>query len=257
MDMAQQSLIPSLEQIVKEKVEKELENLGKDSSRGSKTVKDVAAAIMPGVANIISVAVLSAVSTAVSTVVKDITDKLLPSSAEFQKVNLLHRYDNDRLEQYTRSDNLRIIGIEEDQDEDEDVLQAKVLEIAADIGVKLNADDISIAHRLGKAGERSRPVIVRFCQRKKRNAVLKNKKELKKKNKKVYINEDLTTLRSALLKMAKEKTEVRNVTTRDGRILAWLVDKERPVVLTTPDDLHKIGIDSPDWKRLKLDHLVK
>lgn len=251
--MEQQSLGQSLEQLVKEKVEEELETLGKKSTRGSNTAKEVAAAIMPGIANIISVAVTVAVSTAV----KDITDKWLMSSAESQKVSLHHRYDNDRLEQYTRRDNLRIFGIEEDQEEDEDVLQAKVLEVAADVGVKLEADDISIAHRLGKTGERSRPVIVRFCHRKKRNAVLKNKKELKNKNKKIFINEDLTPLRSVLLKMTKEQAEVRNVTTRDGRILAWLVDRDRPVEITTPDDLHKVGIDSPDWRRLKLDHLVK
>ena len=59
------------------------------------------------------------------------------------------------------------------------------------------------------------------------------------------------------MKMVKEQEAVRNVTTRDGKILAWLVDKERPVVITTPDDLFKVGIESPDWKRLRLDHLVK
>ena len=130
------------------------------------------------------------------------------------------------------------------------------MEVAAQVGVKLEADDISVAHRLGKVGENSRPVIVRFGHRK-RNAVVKNKKELKKKQKKIYINEDLTPLRSTLLKMTKEQAAVRNVSTRDGRILAWLVDKERPVEINTPDDLFKVGIDSPDWKRLKLDHLMK
>ncbi|KAG0715418.1 hypothetical protein GWK47_012010 [Chionoecetes opilio] len=59
-----------------------------------------------------------------------------------------------------------------------------------------------------------------------------------------------------MLKMIKEQAVVRNVTTRDGIILAWLVDKERPVAITTPEELHKVGIDSPDWKRLKLDHLT-
>ena len=205
---------------------------------------------MPGIASIISVAV----TTAVSTAVKDITNTL---SLNMQKINLEHRYENDRLEQYTRKDNLRIFGIEEESDEDEDILQAKVIEVAADVGVKLEADDISIAHRLGKVGDRSRPVIVRFCHRKKRNAMMKNKKELKKKQKKIYINEDLTPLRSTLMKMVKEQEAVRNVTTRDGKILAWLKDKERPVEITTPDDLFKVGIESPDWKRLRLDHLVK
>lgn len=78
--MAQQSLGISVEQLVREKVEEELVNLsaeGRDLIKESKTAKDVAAAIMPGIASIISVAV----TTAVSTVVKDVTDKLLLNSA--------------------------------------------------------------------------------------------------------------------------------------------------------------------------------
>ena len=54
-----------------------------------------------------------------------------------QKINLEHRYDNDRLEQYTRKDNLRIFGIEVEADEVEDILQAKVIEVAADVEVPL------------------------------------------------------------------------------------------------------------------------
>lgn len=245
-----------MEQLVKKKVEEELGNMtaeGREPIKGSKTVKDVAAAIMPGIANIVSMAV----TTAVSAVMKDVNDKLLVKIADMQKINLEHRYENDRLEQYTRRDNLRIFGIEEEEDEDEDILEAKVIEVAGDIGVKLKADDISVVHRLGRVGDRSRPVIVRFCHRKKRNEVIKNKKKLKQRQKKIYINEDLTPLRSTLLKMTKEQAGVKNVTTRDGRILAWLTDGGRPVVITTPDHLSKVGNDTPDWSRLKLDHLVK
>lgn len=72
---------PSLEQLVKEKEEKEVDNFGKESTRLSKTVKEVGAAILPSMANVISVAVV----VAVSTVVKGITDKLLMSSAESEK----------------------------------------------------------------------------------------------------------------------------------------------------------------------------
>lgn len=77
--MAQQSLGMSVEQLVREKVEEELVNLsaeGRDLIKESKTAKDVAAAIMPDIASIISVAV-----TTVSTVVKDVTVKLLLNSA--------------------------------------------------------------------------------------------------------------------------------------------------------------------------------
>ena len=250
--MAMQDLNKDLDQLIKDKVQAELQSQTHESIKGTKSVKDVAAAILPGIANIISVAV----STAVSAVIKDFTDKIMTTSAETQRINLLQRYDCDRLEQYTRRDNLRIFAIE-DPDEDEDVLQAKVMEVAAEVGVKLEANDISIAHRLGRSGERGRPVIVRFCHRKKRNAVLGNKKELKKKREKIFINEDLTPMKATMLKMVKEQPGVSNATTREGKILAWMTGKDRPVEITTPEELGKVGITSPDWKRLRLEHLVK
>ncbi|KAG0720810.1 hypothetical protein GWK47_047693 [Chionoecetes opilio] len=103
---------------------------GDDSTRGSKTAKYVAAAIMPGIAGIIAVFVSAAVSTAV----KDITDKLLLNSDVTQKINLQHRYDNDRLEQYTRRDNLRIFGIEEDSDEDSDFCKQRLSKLLLLLG---------------------------------------------------------------------------------------------------------------------------
>lgn len=250
---AQEQLNKDLAQLVQEKVAAELDNISPETIKGTKTAKDAAAAILPSLATIISVAV----STAVSTAIQDIADKLVRDTAEVKRINLLQRYDNDRLEQYTRRDNLRIFGIEEELEEDEDILQAKVIEVAADVGVTIEPNDISTTHRLGKQGERSRPVIVRFTHRKNRNAVIRNKKELKKKNKKIFINEDLTPLRATMLKMVKEQSGVKSFTTRDGRILVWLEGSQRPVEVVTPDDLHKVGINAPDWKMLKLEYLIQ
>ena len=236
-------------------MEAELTNIlsdGKETKGLSKTAKDVSAAILPGIASVITVAVSAALSNAV----KDIADRLVKNSVEIQKLCLMNRYENDRLEQYMRRDNLRIFGLEEEADETEEVLEVKLIEAAADMGVKLEPGDISVVHRLGKAGGRSRPVIVRLCQRKKRNEIMKKKKELKKKNRNIFINEDLTPLRATMLKMIKEHDAVKNLTTRDGRIIVWLNNRERPVEVDSPADLHRVGITSPDWKRLKLDHLI-
>lgn len=243
----------TLEQLVRDKVQEELDSYSCESIESSRTVtktaKEVASAIMPGIANIITVAV----STAISSAVKDLVNKLNHETASVQKLSLLHKYDNDNLEQYMRRDNLRVFGIEEEDDENEEVLEAKLIGVAADMGVELESSDISVAHRTGKPGQGNRPVIVRFSQRKKRNEVMSKKKELKKKERKIFVNEDLTPLRATLLKMVKEQPGVKGVTTRDGRILAWLTDSERPVQVTSPDDLHKVGIISPNWKRLRLD----
>lgn len=252
-----QSTNGELEEFVKNKVEVELEKIagGVDGreTRGTSTAREVAAILMPGIANIITVAVSAAVTNAV----KECTERLVNHSGKVQKCCLINKYENDKLEQYTRRDNLCIFGIEEEEDENEEILEAKLIELTAKMGVKVEPNDISVVHRLGKAGTRNRAVIARFCRRKKRNEIMQNKKVLKQKKIEVFFNEDLTQLRATMCKMLREKEGVESVTTRDGKILAWLTNKERPVIINNPDDLHKVGIASPDWKRLKLDHLIE
>lgn len=71
---------------------------------------------------------------------------------------------------------------------------------------------------------------------------------IKKKEMKVFINEDLRPVRAAVMKMAVEPN-VKDVSSGDGKILVQFTGKDRPVYLNTPDDLHKIGITNPDWKK--------
>ncbi|KAK8397094.1 hypothetical protein O3P69_004634 [Scylla paramamosain] len=146
-----------LENLVKAKVVEELDNITSslEGNRISKTVRDVAAAILPGIANIISVAV----STVISTSMKELSDKMDSKIAEMQQYYLLNRYENDKLEQYSRRENLRILVLEKEADETEGVLEAKIFELAGDIGVKLKTDDISVAHRLRKPREGESPQI--------------------------------------------------------------------------------------------------
>ncbi len=49
---------------------------------------------------------------------------------------------------------MRILGLEEEADETGGVLEAKIIELAGDIGMNLKTDDISVANRLGKPRER-------------------------------------------------------------------------------------------------------
>lgn len=242
---------PGLEGMVKDKLDEELAKLTGEGKSGTKAARDAAALILPSLANIITVAVSTAVTTAMNVFVEKMESKV----AEMQRYCLLNKFENDKLEQYSRRDNLRISGLEEDVDETEEVLEAKVIELAADIGVKLKPEEISVAHRLGKPRDGGRPLIVRFCHRKKRNEMMSNKKRLKGSQRKVYINEDLTSLRATMFSMVKEQETVKGVSTRDGSISAWLTSGGRPVVVNTPDDLLKVGITSPDWKRLKLEYL--
>lgn len=108
---------------------------------------------------------------------------------------------------------------------------------------------------MGKSKSGERPVIVRFCQRKKINEIMKKKAKLKNKQNFFFINDDLTPMRAAVLKIVKEQQEVKNATTRNGKVAVWRVD--RPDRAIEIDDLRKIGKVSSDWERLKIAHLIK
>ncbi len=68
----------------------------------------------------------------------------------------------------------------------------------------------------------------------------------------MYINDDMTPLRARLMNLVKNQETVKNVATREGSILAWLHSGGRPVVINSPEDLHKVGISSPDSEKLSL-----
>ncbi|KAK4320801.1 hypothetical protein Pmani_008340 [Petrolisthes manimaculis] len=246
-----------MEEFVKEKVEEELKAISISKRRDmTKTAKDVIDTLLPEIAKVITVSVTAAMTTVMDRITEVVKSQAAVSFS-LQRQALLMKYECDRLEQYQRSDNLLIYGIEEESEESEEALEEKVVELASNMGVNLQADDISVVHRLGKPQDRERPVIVRLCRRKKRNAILRKKAELKKKDIRVFVNEDLTPLRSAMRRMVKEQVSVKNVTTRNGKILAWLTDEpNRAIEINTPDELIKVGIVTPDWKRLHMDHIV-
>ena len=97
-----------------------------------------------------------------------------------------------------------------------------------------------------------------------KSEVLKRRKTLKTfgadendgpKYKNVYLNEDLTPLRVKLHTIVREQPCIANTTTQHGRILCWLKDKpgdQRPVVVDSPEDLFKLGMNSLDYNRLGL-----
>ena len=107
----------------------------------------------------------------------------------------------DDLEQDSKLNNLRIVGISEDVDIGDENLQQKLLTIA---NGKLNLqtiteDDIDQCYRLGEPNNlKARDVIVRFNSREKRNLVFKCKRNMPREDPPIYINEDLTQPRNKL-----------------------------------------------------------
>lgn len=128
----------------------------------------------------------------------------------------------DDLEIYSRSDNLIIRGLPEQSlaeratgatnlDDGNSLLngyssvETTVITFCRDaLGVEIKQGDISIAHRL-KAGIKdvTRPVIVRFANRRIRNLVYSSKKCLKGHTSRVFISEHLTKTSSDLFYEAR------------------------------------------------------
>ena len=125
----------------------------------------------------------------------------------------------NELEQYSRRNNVRILGIPEVEENEDasDTADVVVKKLNETMGVNLNRYDIDIAHRLGrkKKGMKSgRCIIVKFVSRMSKIKCLKDRKT-KLKGKHIYIQEDLTSLNYSVLMATKGNDDVEKI---DGAI---------------------------------------
>nr|XP_023026791.1 uncharacterized protein LOC111514777 [Leptinotarsa decemlineata] len=125
----------------------------------------------------------------------------------------------DVLDQRSRSNTLRLVGMKEETDEN---LPAKVLHIFnEELKIKCTLGDLNKTFRSGKFIENStkaRTVIIEFVSYLKRNEIYKSRSNLKGTD--LYLNEDLTGKRYHLLILTKKKYGGKNVWTANGRVFA-------------------------------------
>ena len=175
-------------------------------------------------------------------------------------------YQNDKLEQYTRRENVRINGVPEEVGESADSSEKKALAVLRETGAVVNDFDLAACHRVGgKPRSGPRGIIVRFVSRRKRTEVMKGKKNLKGKPDflNIYINDDLTVLRAKLLGYVKSLPDIDRVWTIEGKIFALKKSppgvtppaRPRPYVIESPDGLFDLELDSVDYEKLGLRHL--
>jgi uncharacterized protein YlxP (DUF503 family) len=137
-------------------------------------------------------------------------------------------------DQYQRRNNLRIFGIKEEDEEDEEDIEKKVLTLFNNtLQVTVKSSDIEAVHRLGNRDKLKdklknkgneippRGVIVRFVNRKHRELVIKNRKQLK--GKKTVIVEDLTNENYRLYQKVKEDELCKQAWTTAGKIMMQTV----------------------------------
>ena len=187
---------------------------------------------------------------------KQLRDLEKSCSDNTSKVNdLTNRLDH--LEQYSRRNNIRILGVPMKPNEDTDAI---VCDVAQQIGVTINTSDIDRSHRLmpkpggapgnsqGSYANVSRngkpvhpPIIVKFTSYKPRSRMIKERRLLKGKG--IIIVEDLTKKNSNLLQQTSRKANVKASWTVDGRVFALVKStdgQDRKKLITSLSDLTSI-----------------
>ena len=156
------------------------------------------------------------------------------------------------LDQYHRRVNLEISGVPERKEEEPMKI---ALQIAQVVSSTVKADDIDIAHRIGKPKEgdrRPRPVIVRFNNRRARNAVYDERRKLKdftikdlgfQGRDRIYINENLISSTRELLgeaNKARKSAGYKFLWTYNGRIYVKKNETAFPIIIHGKEDMRKI-----------------
>ena len=185
--------------------------------------------------------------------IDSVEQELRETKDVLKKERIQRKIDDDKNEQYSRKDALRINGIPHQDDESNIELEDKVLALAEKIGVKLNRQDISVTHRLKPTKKGVHPVIVKFSTRRSKDLVYNSKKNLKGMDgmEETYISEDLTRLRFRTLLQCKKCPDFNSLTTRGGKIKVWKINQQQPITVESPFDLSKLGME-PDLTFLGL-----
>ena len=142
----------------------------------------------------------------------------------------------DNLEQYSRRNSLRIFGKEESDYEDPSKLALDIIKKDLNLDIK----GIDCAHRVGKKRQERktpRPILVKFTSYADGDAVFRQRSKLK--GTQIFINEDLTQVRSALLYTArtcKRNKKIKDCLTHD-RLVIIKTNQNRIIGVKTEKEL--------------------
>lgn len=168
---------------------------------------------------------------------KDRESDLVSQVAEAKKMATVAMSLANKADQYNRRSNLRIYGIPEKTGDQQEDVEGLVLKVCADLKVNVTNKDIEACHRLGRPNGRPnsggsgshggsgnlggtgppRGIIVRFVNRKHRDAMIKNRRALK--NTKVVVTEDLTNANYKLFQAVRNSDLCDKSWTANGKVL--------------------------------------
>lgn len=164
--------------------------------------------------------------------IKNLQDENLKLKNSIQKLENRCNNNLDDLEQYGRRMNVRIAGINEDEEEDTDQV---VIDFAKRINVNIRPDDIDRCHRVKRREREPNPnvetpfqddarpleIIVKFTNSKARLALMKGRATLRRSKSNVFINEDLTAGRKELTyecRKLRRANKISRVWTYNGNV---------------------------------------
>ena len=171
------------------------------------------------------------------------------------KNEMLARCEAERLETCNRCDNVKILGLQEDLNENGQPLgeslhqtMEKVLALANTLETCVDVKDNSIAHRLPSRKGQVKP-IVKFSRRVAKIDVLRKKKVLFEKGSIIRIFEDISRPRVMFLNMMKQDNRINSAYTKDGSILYTKKDDNRVYkILNLYEGAFNLGYSLHDLK---------
>lgn len=172
------------------------------------------------------------------------------SVCDLKKQNDTLQQRVEELEQYTRLNNIELVGIPESTGEDVYSLAQRAAE---KMGVTLSPSQIDVAHRVPTQSQtQPKPIVMRLTSRKIRDEILMEarKKKLVAKNiddnfpeRPVFFNEHLTPAKKQLMGVLRQKKQeglFKFVWTRSGTIYVKKTESSTPVKVFSVQDLKKL-----------------
>ena len=151
------------------------------------------------------------------------------------------------IEQYSKRSNIKIDGVQDKENETSLETADKVIELLNRhiTDLKLNRDDIDIAHRIGPFNSRkSRPIIMKMISRMTKTKIMRNAKALRTLKDPVYVNDHLTKLNTTILACVRKKQRDIVVSTwsREGNVYYRDVNE---IVHKVVQDQYQYWLDLP------------
>ena len=132
-------------------------------------------------------------------------------------------------EQYSRRNNIRIFGLQEDKSKS--TSESVVNFLKHELDVDISHSEIDKAHPIGKSQDgKPPPLIVKFSNHRSKEKVLSRRRSLK--GKRIFITEDLTKQNYQLLQAAKKHSSVSSCWSHNGKILAKCENPPRTIHIT-------------------------